>query len=1341
MVEHYFLKECSTTNASQCHDATLYRCDNSSKCISRRRLVDGIQDCIGNDDEILAGTCSLNDKFRFRCSENENKCISALLINDGYQDCKFNEDESKSALTDNQSQWDISFPSICDGFRELIPIEIDGHNETDETECIAESHDQILYAQTFDCNLINFNIYLLYRSRPKDITKNYSIQIHVHDKQSLEYRGSWLFSLAYTFLPVHRMALKITISPNRPVRCSFACNYHGECMKYMNKNDDNLSFYCRCDPGWLGKYCTIQHDTCYLCAHDSLCYDNPTSLQYDCLDYYVEEDIVSYNNPEPLAYQLIAYCIRLEDRSELSETLPAKHLIKGRSFTFIDLNNQNITGEQLLDWAATIELVERYEAYLVGDSTTNGSDLYYNCTNDWFGNACEYSFYQAKDKRTLIDVVYYTFNEKEFASPEHVSCYKLLDCKRGPSALCLDWREICDGKIDCLNNGIDEENCWQLENSNAFINSTNEFLCHNGMQSISRSFYRNGLYNPDCIDRTDEVHNVEYWENCFRDPAFRCEEHTCHPGLGEARLNCSDGECVDDLYKCTNQRGVINTAEWALLDISELCWNGMVCLTKMKKYIGDETCGLYCYGECAINVKIDCKPIFRFPTDFIALNHVFLLYMKESADEENERILPSYICYDPQQCSIALPSVNMSLVQHKSSCVNFEKFGFQYEYQPTLLELIVMIEHYFISECATTSTSQCHDVSLYQCINSSKCISKRRLVDGIQDCISNDDELFADSCLLNDTFRFQCSEKENKCISPILINDGRSNCEFDEDESRSALLDYRSQTDISFPNICDGFRELIPIKINNLYETDETECEFWYCNNFYTGCDHIWHCPTEKQQCLCPPSYYGHLCQYQNQRVSLTLKIVNDADWRTVFNIVTMLIDNEGTIQSHDQILYVQKFDCNLVNFNIYLLYRSRPKDIMKNYSIQIHVYDKQTLEYRGSWLFPLVYTFLPVHRMAIEITISSYRPLRCSFACNHHGECVKYINHNDENSLYYCRCNPGWSGKDCTIKHDTCNLCARDSLCMYPNICVCPLGKEGPRCYLKSTTCSSPLGRCQNGGLCIPSDMRRRKNYIYCLCPEGFSNGICSELDLKIRIEFHSNIEIPQSTIIYLIQNTIMTTNKPVSIYKKIPFDQNSISFYTPNRFFLAFMALSINEYYLTYTIHDNNPLMNENNRSTILMRVQLDRRCRHVRELLNRTLMSLPLLRRIKYYQLPCKQRWNLACFYDEKYMCYCMNRNESREAQCFTMGHNEMNSCQGISNGGCLNGARCFQDQLICPTMVTCVCAECFYGKHCQFTTQGFGLSLDAILGYQIQSNVSFLRQPLVIKETIDPYPRMQ
>ena len=29
----------------------------------------------------------------------------------------------------------ISFPTICDGFTELLPININGRNETDETEC------------------------------------------------------------------------------------------------------------------------------------------------------------------------------------------------------------------------------------------------------------------------------------------------------------------------------------------------------------------------------------------------------------------------------------------------------------------------------------------------------------------------------------------------------------------------------------------------------------------------------------------------------------------------------------------------------------------------------------------------------------------------------------------------------------------------------------------------------------------------------------------------------------------------------------------------------------------------------------------------------------------------------------------------------------------------------------------------------------------------------------------------------------------------------------------------------------------------------------------------------
>ena len=34
--------------------------------------------------------------------------------------------------------------------------------------------------------------------------------------------------------------------------------------------------------------------------------------------------------------------------------------------------------------------------------------------------------------------------------------------------------------------------------------------------------------------------------------------------------------------------------------------------------------------------------------------------------------------------------------------------------------------------------------------------------------------------------------------------------------------------------------------------------------------------------------------------------------------------------------------------------------------------------------------------------------------------------------------------------------------------------------------------------------------------------------------------------------------------------------------------------------------------------------------------------------------------------------------------------------------------------------CLCEPCFYGRKCQFSTSGFGLSLNAIIGYHIREN---------------------
>jgi hypothetical protein len=66
-----------------------------------------------------------------------NRCIHPLKVRNGFCDCGLNE---YSLCDDEIADVDyirkhISFSITCDGFTELIPIVINGRNETDEIEC------------------------------------------------------------------------------------------------------------------------------------------------------------------------------------------------------------------------------------------------------------------------------------------------------------------------------------------------------------------------------------------------------------------------------------------------------------------------------------------------------------------------------------------------------------------------------------------------------------------------------------------------------------------------------------------------------------------------------------------------------------------------------------------------------------------------------------------------------------------------------------------------------------------------------------------------------------------------------------------------------------------------------------------------------------------------------------------------------------------------------------------------------------------------------------------------------------------------------------------------------
>ncbi|CAF5166400.1 unnamed protein product, partial [Rotaria magnacalcarata] len=93
------------------------------------------------------------------------------------------------------------------------------------------------------------------------------------------------------------------------------------------------------------------------------------------------------------------------------------------------------------------------------------------------------------------------------------------------------------------------------------------------------------------------------------------------------------------------------------------------------------------------------------------------------------------------------------------------------------------------------------------------------------------------------------------------------------------------------------------------------------------------------------------------------------------------------------------------------------------------------------------------------------------------------------------------------------------DSICVgsqnNQSICVCPLGKYGPRCLLTSSACSS--NPCLNRGRCVPVDERAAKNNFSCVCEQGYAGARCEYEESRIKITFSTTI-IPAAVLVHYI-------------------------------------------------------------------------------------------------------------------------------------------------------------------------------------------------------------------------------
>ncbi|CAF1198896.1 unnamed protein product [Adineta steineri] len=1034
-------------------------------------------------------------------------------------------------------------------------------------------------------------------------------------------------------------------------------------------------------------------------------------IRYNCIR------LASNMDREKFTRQISSYCM-----SESSLKFHIENDNSFQTFSFAKLAIMNITSEDLYFWSTPIDIIEQYQIYLLLNDSSLAEQIFYNCTLPRFGSMCQYEFYYYHESySSLYEMIheyyqlYYSFN------PTNLTCYTHVKCNRGYSPACLDWTEICDGKVDCLDGEYDEEHCWELEFNEC---KSNEYQCNIGL-CIPNEFIEDDKTNFDCIDGSDEpVKEIASSGEYFPDePAFGRDDMIC--GATFVTSPC--------LFR---REVILMESMFSIKDnnVTDECWSAYKCYFAITTA---EHPNIITYNvinkECIPIIRKTCPDMLYIPNIPIFFGHIYTAYKKNELSH-SDSIEPPYLCSNKSFYDDSL-SLVLETVLNNTMCFKVSRFTsmaavsvprITHRFQDLMDDVYQRIKgHYPIINFPLYRCSQSH---LYQCINSSKCISFHRLINGVTDCPYNDDEnIYEDT---NPKLFAQVKHKYYKChvtnkyISQMALFNNDCDCEYDDYGFCEDLDKYGNFTrrTISFQTICDGFQELYPITIDGKNETDETECEQWECDNIYTHCDKIWNCLDGKDEincdsslppllncssgyvmcvtsntseltclpikkandgipdclggtdepklcrppytsiytgfycpnnvlipcldsihlctnhadcfdnedeqfcqknpsfvmyssicndeyissgsdaekflcdiakeykkertkyftidgfnqsyenevngnqqidviptdllddprchrgldlcvwlnkssnhnctstCLCPPSYYGNQCQYQNQRLSLSIRFHASAQSRQIlFAILIMLVDNtnQRMIHSYEQFTYLSIRDCK-VKFNIYLVYSSRPKAMNKNYSIHIDMYEKISLRHRGSFIYPVEFLFLPVHRLAFIINIPSEDDYSCSDKKCLHGKCLNYFNTKET----FCQCDQNWSGQYCDIPQNNCN-CSSNSLCTgrasdNQSICICRKDYFGSKCYLRNRICNN--SPCRNNGSCIPNDdfMLTKSQEYFCICPNGFSGIRCELINTQIDLIFDKDIHLSHSIFIHFI--------------KIVPFDQTAV-------------------------------------------------------------------------------------------------------------------------------------------------------------------------------------------------------
>ena len=381
-------------------------------------------------------------------------------------------------------------------------------------------------------------------------------------------------------------------------------------------------------------------------------YQDENGFYHDCLRVVGMTDSAE----KKLDMENFFYC--------LSESPSQFHINIDKSIsklTFDELKQKNISVQQLFHWSAPIDLIENYQIYLNNISLTLVNQTFYNCSLPRFGPQCQY------------ELVYYPFNYHELTlydiiqelslliggQPQMSTCYVHLQCDYGTTSICLDWTDICNGQINCLNNGIDEKDCWQLE-----INQCNdhEYRCTNGM-CIPNIFYDDQTHTSDCLDASDYLY------------AFPSTTYECG-GSYYAGFICPDRICDNEYFTDSCEKG----RDKLMYDIqhlqlvssnttSDYCWLAVVCFINKPKPT-DSICQTFCeHNSCLDIIQTNCSDLIFYPNFPVLFGNIYFAYNKTDASYWNT-ISPEFVhmCYQTTDYDSFFMNIEKNIIWKCNMC-------------------------------------------------------------------------------------------------------------------------------------------------------------------------------------------------------------------------------------------------------------------------------------------------------------------------------------------------------------------------------------------------------------------------------------------------------------------------------------------------------------------------------------------------------------------------------------------------------------------------------------------------------------------------------------------------